>query len=190
LQDITIWLQQTVTESSPKTSEDFTSIEIPRGDYALQSLQIPKNRRVALSSSEKVRLLFAGKRNRPMFVLDENSILVLREKIEIYYNTNNLQDVSGVSVSSYVVGYCNNQRQMQINPSYVTNSSGWARARYGFFGNYYVSIVAGFPSIDYNFTVATQPLATSVVTYQLYSGNMTIHICGYLGESETQCGVV
>ena len=98
LQDITNWLQQTVTESSSKTSDDFTSIEIPKGDYALQSLQIPKNRRVALFSSDKVRLLFAGKRNRPMFVLDENSILVLREKIEIYYNTNNLQEVSKLMV--------------------------------------------------------------------------------------------
>ncbi|HXQ92294.1 MAG TPA: hypothetical protein VN739_04760 [Nitrososphaerales archaeon] len=98
LQDITTWLQQTVTESSSKTSNDFASVEIPKGDYALLSLQIPKNKRVVLFSGDKVRLLFAGKRNRPMFVLDENSILVLREKIEIYYNTNNLQDVSKLMI--------------------------------------------------------------------------------------------
>ena len=98
--------------------------------------------------------------------------------------------VPGVPVASYVVGFCNNQRQVQVNPVNVTNSSGWADLRYGFFGNYYISIAVGFPLTDYNFTVPTRPLATSVVTYQLYSGNMTLQFCGYLGEPETQCGVV
>ena len=94
MQDITTWLQQTITESSLKDSEGFVTIQIPKGDYALQSLQIPKNSKIALFSGDRARLLFSGKRNRPMFVLAENAILVLREKIEIYYNTNNLQEVS------------------------------------------------------------------------------------------------
>jgi hypothetical protein len=81
-----------------KTSEDFITIQIPKGDYALQSLQIPKNSKIALYSSDRARLLFSGKRNRPMFILDENAALVLREKIEIYYNTNNLQEVSKLMV--------------------------------------------------------------------------------------------
>ncbi len=98
LQDITIWLQQTITESSAKASEDFANIQIPKGDYALQSLQIPKNSKIALFSSDRARLLFAGRRNRPMFVSDENTILVLREKIEIHYNTNNLQEVSKLMI--------------------------------------------------------------------------------------------
>ncbi len=29
-----------------------------------------------------------------MFILEENSILAIREKIELYYNTNNIQEVS------------------------------------------------------------------------------------------------
>ena len=33
-----------------------------------------------------------------MFVSDENTILVLREKIEIHYNTNNLQEVSKLMI--------------------------------------------------------------------------------------------
>jgi hypothetical protein len=41
--------------------------------------------------------------------------------------------VAGESVSSYVIGYCNNQRQVQVNPANVTNSSGWADLRYRFF---------------------------------------------------------
>ena len=81
-----------------KASEDFVNIQIPKGDYALQSLQIPKNSKIILFSSDKVRLLFSGKRNRPMFELAENAVLVLREKIEIYYNTNNLQEVSKLMV--------------------------------------------------------------------------------------------
>jgi len=28
-----------------------------------------------------------------MFVLEENSILILREKLELYYNTNNVKEV-------------------------------------------------------------------------------------------------
>ena len=41
-----------------------------------------------------MRLLYLGKRNRPMFVLEENSVLAIKEKLEIYYNSNNLQEVS------------------------------------------------------------------------------------------------
>jgi len=33
-----------------------------------------------------------------MFVLEENAILVLRDKIEIYYNTNNLQEVTKLMI--------------------------------------------------------------------------------------------
>jgi hypothetical protein len=62
----------------------------------VQVISIPKKGRVMLYSKDKVRLLFAGKRNRPMFVLEENCALLLREKIEIYYNTNNVQEVANL----------------------------------------------------------------------------------------------
>jgi hypothetical protein len=98
--------------------------------------------------------------------------------------------VAGVPVSSYAVFYCNNERQVVVNPVNVTNSSGWADLRYGPIGNYYVSVGIGYPTIYYNFTVPTQPEATSVVTYHLYSGNLTIQFCGYFGGPLTKCGVV
>jgi hypothetical protein len=37
--------------------------------------------------------LYHGKRNRTMFIVQENSTLILREKLEIYYNSNNIQEV-------------------------------------------------------------------------------------------------
>lgn len=73
-------------------------IRLEKGDYGIHSLLIPKNSTVMLFSKDRVRLLFLGKRNRPMFVLQENSMLVIKEKIEIYYNTNNLQEVSRLMI--------------------------------------------------------------------------------------------
>jgi hypothetical protein len=70
----------------------------------LQVLQIPKKAKITLFSKDRVRLLFSGKRNRPMFILDENSVLILREKIEIYYNTNNLQEISKLMIKCPVSG--------------------------------------------------------------------------------------
>jgi hypothetical protein len=69
------------------------AIKLEKGDYALQAIEIPKNSNVNLFSKDRVRLLFVGKRNRPMFVLGENSKLILKEKLEIYYNTNNIKEV-------------------------------------------------------------------------------------------------
>lgn len=91
-----------ISEASVKNSDpkSIASIQIPKGDYAVQLLNIPKNGRVLIFSKDRVRLLYAGKRNRPMFVLEENSVLVIREKIEIYYNTNNVQEVSKLMVRS------------------------------------------------------------------------------------------
>lgn len=102
MEDITPSLQNMISEASVKNSDpkSIASIQIPKGDYAVQLLNIPKNGRVLIFSKDRVRLLYAGKRNRPMFVLEENSVLVIREKIEIYYNTNNVQEVSKLMVRS------------------------------------------------------------------------------------------
>jgi hypothetical protein len=75
-------------------SPSFVEVEIDKGDYGVQALQIPKRASVSLFSKGKVRLLYLGKRNRPLFVLGEGSQLVVRKKIEIYYNCNNVQEVT------------------------------------------------------------------------------------------------
>ncbi len=78
--------------------QSVAPIELEKGDYAVSELQLPPRGRILLSSKGRVRLLFIGKRNRPLFVLGENSVLIIREKIEIYYNTNNLQEVSKLMI--------------------------------------------------------------------------------------------
>jgi len=102
LEDITSSLQGTISEASAKNKDPshLASIQIPKGDYFVQLLTIPKNGRILLFSTDRVRLLYAGKRNRPMFILEEDSILVLREKLEIYYNTNNIQEVAKLMARS------------------------------------------------------------------------------------------
>ena len=98
--DATAQLQKLIVDacvkngSSEHGSDVHASIRLEKGDYGIQSLLIPRNARIRLYSKDRVRLLFLGKRNRPMFTLEENSMLFLEEKIEIYYNTNNIQEVS------------------------------------------------------------------------------------------------
>ena len=89
-------------------------------------------------------------------------------------------NMSRIPVSSYTEYYCANERQLIANPVNVTNSSGWADLQYGQIGTYYLSFGFGYPPIYYNFTVPTQAQATAVVTYHLYSGNMTVLYCSYL----------
>jgi len=100
LEDITASLQETISRASSKEKDpsQYAEIQIPRGDYYVQLLTIPKNHRVLIYSKDRVRLLYAGKRNRPMFVLEDNSVLVLREKLELYYNTNNMQEVTKLMI--------------------------------------------------------------------------------------------
>ena len=100
LEDITFSLQNLITEGSSKVIDpsQVVSIQIPKGDYAVQLVTIPKNKQVLIFSKDRVRLLYAGRRNRPIFVLEENSTLVLRERIEIYYNTNNVQELASLMI--------------------------------------------------------------------------------------------
>jgi hypothetical protein len=97
MQDVTSSLQTLITDACknlPANDQSIASLELQKGDYAVTGLQVPRNGKILLFSKGRVRLLFIGKRNRPMFILDENSILAIREKIELYYNTNNVQEVS------------------------------------------------------------------------------------------------
>jgi hypothetical protein len=100
LSDITSSLQQTITQACEQNREAgessrkiTVSINLDKGDYAIQAIEIPRDSSVTLFSKDKVRLLYVGKRNRPMFIVGENSSLFLKEKLEIFYNTNNVQEV-------------------------------------------------------------------------------------------------
>jgi hypothetical protein len=101
LQDATGALQSLISEACkklPPGDQSVSSIELEKGDYAVTELQLPPGGKILLFSKAHVRLLYIGKRNRPLFVLGENSVLIIREKIEIYYNTNNLQEVSRLMI--------------------------------------------------------------------------------------------
>lgn len=73
-------------------------VRLEKGDYAIQGLTVPKNCQLTLFSKDRVRILFIGKRNRPMFVLENNSSLILQEKLELYYNTNNIQELNRLMI--------------------------------------------------------------------------------------------
>jgi len=94
LPDATQELQRTISNSCQSGKQ----VELEKGDYAVQTLEIPKNCKLLLFSKDRVRILFNGRRNRPLFVLQEDSVLTLREKIEIYYNTNNVQEVNELMI--------------------------------------------------------------------------------------------
>ncbi len=104
LADSTTALQQSIDssckEASKVSARPVISIKLEKGDYAFRSLEIPKNSSVTLFSKDRVRLLYLGRRNRPMFVLGENSSLILKEKLEIYYNTNNIRDVMKLMIKA------------------------------------------------------------------------------------------
>ena len=93
-------------DATPRSPEDnFRSlpkqgkqVKLEKGDYAVQTLEIPKNCKIVLFSKDRVRILYGGKRNRPLFVLQENSTLFVQEKIEIYYNTNNMQELNRLMI--------------------------------------------------------------------------------------------
>ena len=94
LYDATPDLQKVISEACSKNIQ----LKLEKGDYAVQALQIPKNCKITIFSKDRVRILYIGKRNRPLFVLEENSVLTLQEKIEIYYNTNNIQELSRLMI--------------------------------------------------------------------------------------------
>lgn len=101
--------------TSPSASAPVTSIQLEKGDYAVQMLQIPQNSKVLLFSRDRVRLLYIGKRNRPMFVLQDNSVLILREKLEIYYNTNNIQEVMRLMIRSPQTSMVDVSKEVKIS---------------------------------------------------------------------------
>ena len=100
LSDFTSVLQQKIS-LAPRSnySEDgFSVVELAKGDYAVRMIEIPKGSKIRISSNDRARLLYVGKRNRPLFVLHENSTLVLKGKLELFYNTNNIREVSRLMV--------------------------------------------------------------------------------------------
>jgi len=100
LEDITASLQLSINDAKTKLGDptQVVSILIPKGDYSIETVTIPSNGRVQLHSKDRVRLVYGGKRNRPVFVLGANALLILLEKIEVYYNTNNIREVASLMV--------------------------------------------------------------------------------------------
>jgi hypothetical protein len=94
LEDATEQLQDAISKAC---SQKF-QLRLEKGDYAVTSINVPKNCNLTIYSKDRVRILYTGKRNRPMFVLGDNSHVLLKEKLEIYYNTNNIQEVSNLMV--------------------------------------------------------------------------------------------
>jgi len=92
--DATLDLQEKISEACSKNIQ----VKLEKGDYAVQALRIPKNCSITIFSKDRVRILYIGKRNRPLFVLEENALLSIQEKIEIYYNTNNIQELSRLMI--------------------------------------------------------------------------------------------
>lgn len=80
--------------------EGFAKIHLEKGDYYVQTIEIPPKCAVELFSKDRVRMIYSGKRNRPFFVLNEGSSLTLKEKLELYYNTNNVQEVLKLMIRS------------------------------------------------------------------------------------------
>jgi hypothetical protein len=82
----------------------------------------------------------------------------------------------GVRVGGEAVGYCNDQKQVTMLGPVTTNSSGWASLReYGLSGITYLDV--NDRDWVYNLSIVTQPTATTYVTLDLSSGNVTTHFC-------------
>ena len=94
LEDATEKLQETITKACSQKIE----LRLEKGDYAITSINVPDNCNLVIYSKDRVRILYTGKRNRPMFLLGANCHLILKEKLEIYYNTNNIQEASNLMV--------------------------------------------------------------------------------------------
>lgn len=94
MEDATEKLQEAISKACSQKFE----LKLEKGDYAVASINVPENCNLTIYSKDRVRILYTGKRNRPLFVLGSNSHLLLKEKLEIYYNTNNVQEVSNLMV--------------------------------------------------------------------------------------------
>lgn len=94
LEDATGELQEAISNACSQKLE----LRLQKGNYAVTSITVPANCNLTISSKDRVRILYTGKRNRPLFMLGENSHLILKEKLELYYNTNNAREVSSLMV--------------------------------------------------------------------------------------------
>jgi hypothetical protein len=113
--DSTAALQQTIDRFRKDASGPVSAtIKLEKGDYALRAIEIPKNSTVTLLSKDRVRLLYIGKRNRPMFILGENSSLVLGEKLEIFYNTNNIREAIKLMIKTTQKNSVNISKDVKI----------------------------------------------------------------------------
>ena len=94
LEDAIMQLQEAISNACSLKQ----GLRLQKGDYAVTSITVPENCDLTIYSKDRVRILYSGKRNRPMFILKDHSHLRLEEKLELYYNTNNIQEVSALMV--------------------------------------------------------------------------------------------
>ena len=80
LEDATKQLQDVISKACSQKLE----LRLEKGDYAVTSINVPENCNLTIYSKDRVRILYTGRRNRPMFVLGNNTRLHLKEKLEIY----------------------------------------------------------------------------------------------------------
>jgi hypothetical protein len=88
--------------------------------------------------------------------------------------------VSGATVNGTDVYYCGNLKHQGTFVSSTTNSSGIASLLFGGGGMYYLNIYYQGPE-NYSITVPVSPLATTYVTYNISTGNLSTSVC-YFGE--------
>jgi len=79
-------IQQSIFSAcrSRKDISEWVSIKMEKGDYPIRWLQVPDHCRLRLFSEEGAKLIHIGKRRQPLFILGEDSMLVL-ENLQINY---------------------------------------------------------------------------------------------------------
>jgi hypothetical protein len=85
--------------------------------------------------------------------------------------------VPGVRISGQAQGYCNDFLQVSNLPPVTTNSSGWASMLDGNFG--YYDLVISHAGFNYSLSISMAPIASTYVTFDISSGQVTTHVCYY-----------
>jgi hypothetical protein len=86
--------------------------------------------------------------------------------------------VAGANVTVSDVYYCGNVKHEGTFIPSVTNSSGLASLLFGGAGMYYLTIHYHSPA-NYTLSVPVAPLATTFVTYNISTGNLSASVCYY-----------
>ncbi len=120
-------------------------------------------------------------------------------EIRVLMGTGTVVPVAGAQITGNARGYCNGSPQISALQPVTTNSSGWANLLDGGFGIYDLNITRAYTETGpilirsnttstegpytytdvYHLSLPTSPLATTLVTYNISSGNVTTIFCYY-----------